>query len=588
MSTQKNKKFSHHNISIQHLLIEIKNSINIYNNSKSTRQICKDIAYKYGYKEETIRSIWKRNKQSKIKIHGNRMITNIDELMLVGILEAFSQWQSPLSRRQFLILVRNLYKKPITWNGTHWYYNFIHRHKKHLCERTVKGIPLSRVSHTVLDDTKAFTATFLEYLNQFHFNSNHIINADETRLSIDGNIFSEKRIESISKYKHAQISPGYLSSAGLVTFAEASGQIILSVYILSANFDETRSTKTSYPIRQFKKQLRNDWERVYLFTETSYLNDQAWNAIMDYYCSLTQERYHGVDSLLLLDKLGAHMQPTTVQKCRKKGIHTIFFPANASHFIQPLDDLCFTNFKRVLYSMTENYIQAAIFQDKSLVNLLLEVAPNAEEKAFTQNIILSSFRNTGIWPFDSKLILHRAELNAPLTIVSHNDSILSIEDRAKQATLQALESYTSQTNKRKQQRQVSANKKHKKNQIFTSYQLLLWEEEIQEENRKKEEEKQEKKREKELEKIQREEKHKQEHLEKEKRKRAKRLVLESNTCKLCGKKCSGPGLRWQGCEYCDYFWVCPQCYDHPNPSIREANRGIVGNHSVDCTGTPPE
>ncbi len=103
-----------------------------------------------------------------------------------------------------------------------------------------------------------------------------------------------------------------------------------------------------------------------MFIETDYLNDELWKVIMKYYIKLIQRLWPGRDNLLLLDKLKAHMQPDVAAECLKNGVHTFYLVPNASHFIQPLDDNMFTNFKRILGQETRKFIE-----ELAMNNLLL-------------------------------------------------------------------------------------------------------------------------------------------------------------------------------------------------------------------------
>jgi hypothetical protein len=83
--------------------LEISNIVeNNGNAKKSEREICTEIAEKYEMNSEAVRSIWKRHKSNKDGTHGNQLISNTDELVLVGVLEGFSLSHSPLSKQKFL------------------------------------------------------------------------------------------------------------------------------------------------------------------------------------------------------------------------------------------------------------------------------------------------------------------------------------------------------------------------------------------------------------------------------------------------------------------------------------------------------
>src|SRR2546423_1295445 len=112
-------------------------------------------------------------------------------------------------------------------------------------------------------------------------------------------------IESVKKKKKTQKSTKKFKTGGLLTFATANGSVILSVYVLPAEFKDKDHTTSAFPLYHVERYKRGDWHRLYLFTDTGFMNSQAWNAIMQFYIPLTKQMFPGINSLLLLDKLSS-------------------------------------------------------------------------------------------------------------------------------------------------------------------------------------------------------------------------------------------------------------------------------------------
>jgi hypothetical protein len=101
----------------------------------SEREICTIIANKYKNNVDTIRTWWKRAKTKKDKIHGNCILTNVDEELLVGILIAFSHSHSPISKARFLKLVRDMFNLKSGWDANGWYLRFMERNREHISSK---------------------------------------------------------------------------------------------------------------------------------------------------------------------------------------------------------------------------------------------------------------------------------------------------------------------------------------------------------------------------------------------------------------------------------------------------------------------
>jgi rubrerythrin len=506
-----------------------------------------------------------------VKSHGNQILTDSQEAILVGVLEAFSLKHTPLSKTLFLKMVKTEYNLPADWLGKHWYKGFLDRHKDKLQQGVVKAIKEERVAPSVLTDTKKFISIADKYLTEYHFSDKVIINADETRLTIKGNVFINEYIESTKKEKLTHKGPNSSQSASVVVFEAANGQVILSVYILPAIFKEDNMSNISISLYHMQYVKRGDWERFYMFTDTGYLDTESWKVIIKYYNSLTQRLWPGVHNLLLLDKLSIHMQADLVKQCLENGVHTLFFPANTSHFIQPLDNVMFTNFKKVFYKEVADWMSKSVLHHKKLITALIAVAPVAELKAFTPTVIKSSFSNTGIYPWNSKLILQHATLNNVEEKESVKNSTLSVADEARKAAMLVLE----ETMPEKKVKQLKV--RVTKNQLYTSQDLIDWDEKRQLEVKQVQEEKEQKKRKRDEKKQQREE---QQTLKREEReeKRLKRIekkveVLKKkehkkvvNTCRVCAVVWKG-SKKWMGCEWCQEWWLCQDCFRTTNEMV---------------------
>ena len=549
---------SKNKVNNQEIINEIKLMLESNDQQLSEREICTMISLKYEKKVETIRSLWKYKKKKKNKQHGNQLLTDEDESILVGVLEAFSLSHSPLSKTRFLSLVKKFHSFPSGWTGFDWYRSFLKRHKTSLSSRTVQAIQEERVSRTVLEDTKSFIEVVGNFLSGHYFSSEVIVNADETRISIKGNLFGTEYVESTKKYKSTHKSKKNTKTAGLVVFASAAGNILLSVYLLPTTFNKNHDIGTaSYSIYNTNRVFRKDWQRLYLFTENGYLNDEAWNEIMESYISLTRNIWPGLHNVLFLDRLGAHMQPETVKKCLDNNIHTLFLVANSSHFMQPLDDNIFTNYKRVLSKKSREYIEAAALHNQKITDTLVAVSPETEKEAFTKQAITSSFMNTGIWPFNPTVLLANAEINSPQKNENEPPEELSIEDKARKAALLVLETNIPVTKTKKIKFKV------KKNKVYTPQELFDLEEQQELEKCKLREEKeqrgiirQEKKRKRDEELKQKET----ERIAKKQKKIEEKQEKETvNTCRVCARR-RNRSKNWISCKNCGKWWLCADCF----------------------------
>ena len=87
-------------------------------------------------------------------------------------------------------------------------------------------------------------------------------------------------------------------------------------------------------------------------------------------------------------------------------------PANTLHFLQPLDEKIFANFKRTLRSMANMMMKNVAVTNRELMHMFFTIAYDAEREDLTLGVIMGSFKATGVYPFDPKRIMQLAKLNA--------------------------------------------------------------------------------------------------------------------------------------------------------------------------------
>jgi hypothetical protein len=106
----------------------------------------------------------------------------------------------------------------------------------------------------------------------------------------------------------------------------------------------------------------------------------------------------GLEPCLLLDKLAVHMQDDALRYCVWNRMHVAFFPAHATHFLQPSDNLLFTVFKKGLYQRLQAALLGVRVNHTDLGAILVAIAQDLEVK-LTSSLISASWRNTGLHPW---------------------------------------------------------------------------------------------------------------------------------------------------------------------------------------------
>jgi len=105
------------------------------------------------------------------------------------------------------------------------------------------------------------------------------------------------------------------------------------------------------------------------------------------------------------------MSTETLQRALSLDFFLFFLVANASHFLQPLYAAPFGCFHRSLRVYNGQYVWDALMNGESTRDALLAAAYHCERRAFTPAVVKGAFKTTGLWPFDSAVVLARAREN---------------------------------------------------------------------------------------------------------------------------------------------------------------------------------
>ncbi|KAK3739179.1 hypothetical protein RRG08_011409, partial [Elysia crispata] len=109
--------------------------------------------------------------------------------------------------------------------------------------------------------------------------------------------------------------------------------------------------------------------------------------------------------LLLLDNHQSHISLDAVNYCREHHVTMLRFPPHCSHELQPLDKTVYGPFKTFCNQAADRWCHDATNRGKPMtIHTLPSIVNYGFTHAFSQKNILSGFKSTGIYPFDTNAI----------------------------------------------------------------------------------------------------------------------------------------------------------------------------------------
>lgn len=232
------------------------------------------------------------------------------------------------------------------------------------------------------------------------------------------------KVMARTKTNNNDMSLKYTNIATLLTFVSPNGKCFASFYILKAgNSEQELQSKLTpyYPNKCYY--VRGSSRRFFCFTKKGYVVKDVFNDIMKKFVEIWTSENAGMHCYVFGDQLEAHKDFETVKMCYEKNVFMWSLPANTSHFLQPLDNLCFavlkSKFKSKLYELNLRHY----LTNSNIRQELFAAMYEAEEESMIPSVIKSSFKNTGIYPFDPEKIRKLTNDNCGKLIVSKVDMV---------------------------------------------------------------------------------------------------------------------------------------------------------------------
>ena len=198
----------------------------------------------------------------------------------------------------------------------------------------------------------------------------------------------------------------------LLTFVAADGRVLSSFWISKLTVDADGRGSADVFTKDTRYPQRQAWPRYLGFTETGYVNDVMFERCIHAFCKEWKQNRRTDQLWLFGDQLGSHTRVNLARAALDLGVAMWLLPSNTSHFLQPLDEKIFALFKTTIASGAYDLSLAASFSNVQRQQLWWALAYQAETDVFTQRVIQSAFRTTGLFPWDPARIMSRAELNA--------------------------------------------------------------------------------------------------------------------------------------------------------------------------------
>ena len=349
------------------------------------------------------------------KSHQLKKLSDLQESMLVGLLLCAKRNHTKITIQFVKALVNTAFAtSPGFPFGVHWCKLFVKRYGHLWRFTTKKRISPSRTSIVTFNQSRLFSEVWCEIIADYQnlgltLNPDIICNVDEILLHIteNGRVFSQLILRDGT---HGDCELKGKTIGSMIAFVSANGNVPFIMFCM-----KKKKTQRKYMIPVLRSERATRFGSIadvfdvdHCTTETGYITEKQFQLGLAKFAKVMRERCYDKQIILLADNLRSHRTLTTLQMAQYYNITFQMFTPNASHFLQPLDNILFAVFKMALKKTQEELDASLGLLNLKISNSLCCSIATAFRKAFTPHTIRQAFANVGVWPYSHETIMENA------------------------------------------------------------------------------------------------------------------------------------------------------------------------------------
>lgn len=338
----------------------------LINDGKGKMEACGAVAEMHGFEQMAMYRAYERHGgDASIKRDSHCKLTEEQELSIVSVILAFDLARKGLPQPDIDEMAKDSFRKDFSHS---WWTHFYERHEKRLAGRRKRGVKPLKNAAEFRREVRRWVEIMTKFLSDHSFPGHSQVNADEHRVyEKDGAVYLERK-GARGRDHSTRDNDGERTVGTYIAFSSATTGMVMSVYVLRANFNDGNETVGSFYLPAHSLRLsrhRRPWPIYFIFTQTSYVTKEVWAKILDLFRSTWKDRYPSLDCLLWVDYAKYHYQPRLLLELRRDGIYIAFFPRESTKFTQPLDWWLFALLQqRTIKILADNKLTIALLGGK--------------------------------------------------------------------------------------------------------------------------------------------------------------------------------------------------------------------------------
>ena len=144
---------------------------------------------------------------------------------------------------------------------------------------------------------------------------------------------------------------------------------------------------------------------MFAISESGYSNDELAIKWLEHFEKHSRMGQVGAWRLLILDGYGSHLTFEFFTFAKEHKIELFRLPPHSTHLTQPLDVGCFQPYKHYHAEAIDELVRAGGVDFDKLD--FLSIFQDMHDRTFTKSTILSSFKKTGLVPYDPDVVFQK-------------------------------------------------------------------------------------------------------------------------------------------------------------------------------------
>ncbi len=338
-----------------------------------------------------------------------------DEEGLAAVCRKHARRGTPLSIPEIVELVSRYKGFPDDKRvSRHFVYDFLERHKKELFSNTPKITSPSRSSDVMDKVTEEFIATLSPLFERKTINEKNLFVCDETMIGDP----ESKQVRVGERRESGGGNINLFEKRGKVLgcflpFSKCDGTTPFRVFV-SKGESQTESTDSEAQSKPVVKVTGTpELQRLYATSESGYITIPLFKCILDHLSKWWNQCNPSLTCFIICDRLPVHVNKDVQAFAMERNIKIFPIMPGSSHWFQVHDQLPFGDLKKKLLSKKSRFSGLpSIPSDKSQA-FMRGLFTIVESNALASNIVLESFKQVGLWPWNPALIRQLCQVHCP-------------------------------------------------------------------------------------------------------------------------------------------------------------------------------